>query len=606
MTQLILIFLLSFFLVSVIISLIVEKVEVSTIFTLSYLTFASLSFYLLFSYVVLNQHEIITFSLTTFNFSMILFLLTTITTILISIFFGKHFAILFRDKRRWLYFSLSFILKLIILIAYVLALFLLLGTQWSISFFGRVSPEQFIINTLTPTDGAETSSIISALNNPILIFISLIGLFIPLLFLNIQKKSPSKISKNIIKNIVLSLFSLTLLITSSAYSIEALGLQDVYYALTKTSTFIEDNYVAPNEIDMQFPSQKRNLIHIYLESFEATYFNKESGGYFDENYAAPLQKLTTDNESFSHTDKFGGPYQPVGSGWTIAGLTNMEFGLPLKLSTDPNAYGQNGSFLPGAQGVGDILHNQGYTQTFICGSDSKFAGRDVFYKTHNYDKVIDHQYAMDNKLIPEGYKVWWGYEDAKLFEIAKNEITNLAQTGNPFNVTMLTADTHFPGGYVQPETENKFKEQYGNVIFHSSKQVLEFVSWAQSQPFYENTSIVLTGDHSSMDTDFFKDLDTNEYTRTPYNLFINAKPTTNVKNYSNRKYMVEDLFPTIISSLGISISGNKLGLGTDLFSDEKTLMEIYGVNEVSDHFNQRSIFYETVLLKDASQAQAQT
>ena len=37
-----------------------------------------------------------------------------------------------------------------------------------------------------------------------------------------------------------------------------------------------------------------------------------------------------------------------------------------------------------------------------------------------------------------------------------------------------------------------------------------------------------------------------------------------------------DLFPTTLSSMGVEIEGNKLGLGTDLFSNEETLMEKLG------------------------------
>ena len=34
---------------------------------------------------------------------------------------------------------------------------------------------------------------------------------------------------------------------------------------------------------MSFPSKKRNLIHIYLESIENTYLSEELGGYMNYN-----------------------------------------------------------------------------------------------------------------------------------------------------------------------------------------------------------------------------------------------------------------------------------------------------------------------------------
>ena len=39
------------------------------------------------------------------------------------------------------------------------------------------------------------------------------------------------------------------------------------------------------------------------------------------------------------------------------------------------------------------------------------------------------------------------------------------------------------------------------------RQVKEFVDWIQQQDFYENTTIVIAGDHPTMDKDFCEDVD---------------------------------------------------------------------------------------------------
>ena len=41
----------------------------------------------------------------------------------------------------------------------------------------------------------------------------------------------------------------------------------------------------------------------------------------------------------------------------------------------------------------------------------------------------DYSYAIENGLIPSDYKVWWGYEDQKLFEFAKEKLLQLSVTG---------------------------------------------------------------------------------------------------------------------------------------------------------------------------------
>ena len=68
----------------------------------------------------------------------------------------------------------------------------------------------------------------------------------------------------------------------------------------------------------------------------------------------------------------------------------------------------------------------------------------------------------------------WGYEDEKLFDFAKDTLTELASKGEPFNLTMLTTDTHFTDGYVCDLCENQYGQQYSNVLACNSRQVCFF------------------------------------------------------------------------------------------------------------------------------------
>ena len=57
------------------------------------------------------------------------------------------------------------------------------------------------------------------------------------------------------------------------------------------------------------------------------------------------------------------------------------------------------------------------------------------------------------------------------------------------------------------------------------------------------------------------------------------------------------MFPTTLASLGAKIEGNKLGLGVNLFSTEKTLLEKFGFEYVNNEITQNSIFYDEEILK---------
>lgn len=66
---------------------------------------------------------------------------------------------------------------------------------------------------------------------------------------------------------------------------------------------------------------------------------------------------------------------------------------------------------------------------------------------HGNYTLKDFCYAKNNDWIDDDYYVWWGYEDQKLYDFAKDELLNLSKEDKPFNLTLLTVDTHFFSGY---------------------------------------------------------------------------------------------------------------------------------------------------------------
>ena len=357
------------------------------------------------------------------------------------------------------------------------------------------------------------------------------------------------------------------------------------------STFIDDNYVDPANVALEFPERKRNLIYIFLESMETTYADKENGGAFNENVIPELTELAQSNEDFSGESKeLNGGYAMPGATWTIAAMFSQTSGIPLKISIEDNSMDTQDTFFAGAVTLGDILQQAGYSQTLMIGSDATFGGRRLYFTEHgNYD-IYDYNYAAENGWIPEDYRVWWGYEDQKLFGFAKDKLTELAQQDEPFNFTMLTVDTHFEDGYVCDICPDTFGDnKYANVMACSSRQVKEFVDWIQQQSFYENTTIVISGDHPTMDSDFCNDV-SEDYTRKVYTTYINAD--AEVETPDKRNYTTFDNFPTTLAALGVKIDGNRLGLGTNLYSTVPTLTERFGIEKEEQEIKRKSKMME--------------
>ena len=357
------------------------------------------------------------------------------------------------------------------------------------------------------------------------------------------------------------------------------------------SSFIDDNYVDPADVALTFPEQKRNLIYIFLESMEMTYADKENGGAFDKNVIPELTELAQENEDFSGKDKeLNGGYAMTGATWTMGAMFAHTSGIPLSISIDGNDMNTQEHFFAGAVTLGDILENAGYCQNLMIGSDATFGGRKLYFTEHGNYNIYDYNYASENGLIPPDYRVWWGYEDEKLFSFAKDKLTELSRQSVPFNLTLLTVDTHFEDGYPCELCTDEFGDnQYANVMACSSRQVKELVDWIQQQDFYENTTIVISGDHPTMDKDFCEDV-ADDYTRKVYTTYIN--PAAELETTEKRNYTTFDNFPTTLAALGVKIDGNRLGLGTNLFSSTQTLTERFGIDKMDSELKKKSKMME--------------
>ncbi len=410
----------------------------------------------------------------------------------------------------------------------------------------------------------------------------------------------SKIKKLITNTIVIMLIIVLLCTAASTVGL----ISYLKNTITQTKIF-ETTYVDPKEVNITFPEEKRNLIYIYLESMENTFFGESEGGAMEENIIPELYQLAEDYVNFSQNDTVGG-FEPVsGTTWTAGALVGQTAGIPLKTPSNIkdmyNGYGKEGVFLPGITTLSDILHENGYLQSFMVGSRASFGGRRTYYKTHGTDCIYELSTARMEGIVEPDYFVWWGMEDKYLFEYAKEKITWMNRRAEPFAFTMLTVDTHHVDGYVCEYCRNEHEEQYENVFSCSSRQVAEFIKWIQEQDFYEDTTVIIAGDHLSMDRRYMLENVDESYDRRVYNCFINAAAETDLTEdiYSkNREFCTLDMFPTTLAAMGCNIEGDRLGLGTNLFSDKPTLIEEMGYEEFNSQIGMRSEYYKREFLRE--------
>lgn len=497
-------------------------------------------------------------------------------------------------KRRRLISILSVVLVFI-------GLLLLKVAEWVPNSFGDIPFEQVIFHIMVPMKGTDTAVFDQFVTYCLPIPCLVSGLLLICFILKDWKltcdikNGEFKYIRNNVLIIITSVACLFVYGFGIVDCVHAIGFDEYFYNISHPSTIYEDYYVDSASVKYTFPEKKRNLIYIFLESMETTYEDKDNGGAFEESLIPELTLLANQNLTFDNNDKSNNGFLvPAMSGWTAAAMVGQTSGVPLNTPAGANGYLSDTSFLPGAYTLGDILAANGYQNELLLGSDAEFGGREYYFKLHGNYNIVDYNTAIENGWIDKDYRVWWGYEDLKLFDYAKIELTKLAESGQPFNFNMLTADTHFVGGYPCSECEDLYGDQYSNVIRCSSKHVTELVKWIQEQDWYDNTTIVIAGDHKSMDNEWFKDIEDSGYNRKCYYTFINSAimPTSQ----KSRKISTYDLFPTTVASLGITFDSDRLGLGTNLFSDTPTIVEKIGFKKMDKQITQHSNYYDRYIL----------
>lgn len=382
-------------------------------------------------------------------------------------------------------------------------------------------------------------------------------------------------------------FTIILVILSLLICERLLWVDKYIYNYFKTSTFIDKNYVDPSKVDVTF-DEKRNLVFIVLESFEGTIIEDGKGGVWEYSLIPEMTNLLSDDDSVAFTSKNGnvGMKMIPGAHYSTASLFANNSGLPFKYYPDKRL--TKDDFMQGAYTLGDMLLDNGYHNELITAPTSSFGGLKELFTNHGNYEIID----IDN-LKDYGYKIEernlnpWGFNDEYLFEIAKDRMVKLSASGEPFNLTLVGIDTHFPFGFIYDYSKSTYKTSCENAYATESSLVYEFVSWIKEQDFYENTTIVIIGDHESMAYRLFSGID--EEDRYVYELFIN--PAVKPINTSGRLYSALDTYPSIIAALGGRIEGNRLGIGTNLFSDQKTILEKYGLDKSLKELDKMSKLY---------------
>ncbi|MER1988345.1 LTA synthase family protein [Solibacillus isronensis] len=334
--------------------------------------------------------------------------------------------------------------------------------------------------------------------------------------------------------------------------------------LVEVSNYVRANQAEPN-VEMFGKYEGRNVIAVSLESLQSFVINEEMNG---EVVTPFLNSLTNDKDTYYFSDF----YHQTGLGKTSDSefiFENSLYGLGRGAVFFTHGENTYNSFA-------ERLGENGYFTNVMHANNKSFWNRDMIYKSFKLDQFYD----LESYNVTEETSVNWGLKDIPFFEQSAALMKEMPQ---PFYSRLITLTNHYPF-YLDPEdmmipeydSNSGTLNRYFQTVRYLDESVKEFFDDLKEQGLYENSIIVMYGDHYGISENHNKAMAKylNKEEITPYDsallqavpLYIHI-PGSNDGQVMDNVAGQLDIRPTLLHLLGIETSKD-MQLGADLFSEE--------------------------------------
>ena len=431
--------------------------------------------------------------------------------------------------------------------------------RWMIRTFGYVTPDQALMNLQGAGGEAVGGGVVkgAVLNVgvvPVLITTGMLVIWLLIRWVVKRSSRDIKTPKSKASTAALAVVSL-ISITSGGWSV-ATAIQLREYLAANDPSLDVGQYYAEAVVHNEPDTPSHNLIVVYLESVEDSLADDSI---FETNMLEGLQAATEDFDAIPRLEQY------KNFGWTMAGIVGTQCGVPLRAaasspideSANNDAWILNdwsaSTYMPGAVCLGDILAENGYTNVFLGGAFSSFAGKGTFFASHGYQEVLGREDWTEAGLPMA--EDWWGLSDSSLFEQAEGRLLELRESGSKFALTLLTLDTHEPA-YLQAPCELTTEIEMESIARCSTDAVADFIEFLRADGFLEDSVVVIMGDHTRMAGPLDDLLGKTE-----------DRPIFNrIWQPDGRQIAVSEMdqlsmFPTILDAMGFTVEDGRAGLG---------------------------------------------
>ena len=345
--------------------------------------------------------------------------------------------------------------------------------------------------------------------------------------------------------------------------------------LVPVEEYVQEHYASPNS-DYFGIAKGRNVIYLHLESLQQFVIDHKLNVDGVEYEVTPFLNSLYHSQS---TLAFSNFFNQVKAGKTSDAETMIETSL----------FGLNqGSFMVQYGGSNTqqaapyiLSQNGGYTSAVFHGNSASFWNRNNTYKQWGYNYFFDQSYFSE---ATEENSFQYGLNDKIMFADSIQYLEHLQQ---PFYAKFITVSNHYPYtssligdeiGFPLADTPDETINGYFATANYLDASIKAFFDYLKATGLYENSIIVLYGDHYGIsnsrnpdlapligkDSQTWSDFDNAMMQRVPYMIVVPGMTNGGIIDTFGGEI---DALPTLEHLLGIE-ANNYLQVGQDMLSSE--------------------------------------
>ncbi|WMM23734.1 LTA synthase family protein [Tissierella sp. MB52-C2] len=322
-------------------------------------------------------------------------------------------------------------------------------------------------------------------------------------------------------------------------------------------------------------SQGKNLIVIQVEALQEFVINARTPS--GEEITPNLNALI--NESLYFDNIY---YQTGGGNTSDAELLSNASMYPAKEGSAYFLYPTNTY-----NSIGNILKNKGYGTYASHANNPTFWNRSIMYNALGFDEFFSNEKFEINEYVG------WGLGDKSFYKQTIDKINK----EEPFYSFMISLSSHYPFNFKYFEEykfdvgkyEGTFLGYYLKAANYADDAIGSLMDYLKEQGLYDNTLIVIYGDHQAVPKDNAEEL--MEFTGREYSEFqwieLQKVPLLihdiSIKDYQtiSKTGGQIDILPTIGNLMGFDVP---YALGKDLLNTNEGYAVLRNSNVITDVF----------------------